>query len=170
MQQFGNAMYLSDPQSPAVLAAIAELQQGTALSREAAIDAIARLARESPASGRSLLVYARLMFWGYLTPERAADELAGCLSANAFLSRRVFERQELAACFGVSLLKHLTSLSAQECVDQFDFSETSPLAAAPEQDTDETWCFVPPASGFFSVVETILLAQFLCKWHKKVLV
>ena len=34
--------------------------------------------------------------------------------------------------------------------------------------TEDVWCYIPPPTGFFSVIENIIYAKFICKLNNKI--
>jgi hypothetical protein len=166
MLQFGNAMYRHDTQNDAIMALIKDFQARPE-SRPVLIEQLRALVKANPLPGRSAMVYARLMFWGYIPHERALDDLAAVLNLESFNRLGAFERIELASCLGPRLTVDLMSLTLDEAAQYCDFSGLH-IQVQREYEADEVWVYSPPPTGFFSVIENIVLAQFLCKLYKKV--
>ena len=83
MMQFGTALYKDDCQSKEILEFIEIMKSGADLSTES-IDRIRKLTRQSASPGRSILVYARLFFWGFINYDQAIDDLTGSMDLESF--------------------------------------------------------------------------------------
>ncbi len=164
MMQFGNAIYRDDLQSSEVMSFIAKFQ-AEIHPAEPAIHQLRKLVRTAPKPGRSLLVYARLLFWGYVSYDDALEDILGALSIENFNQLGAFERIEIATCFGPRLLSTLMSVEISYVRKYREFSDN--LSINYQFDSDEVWCYTPPPTGLFSVVENILLAKYLCLLQRK---
>ena len=165
MLQFGNALYRHDVQNAAIMALIKAFQAQPEI-RPALVEQLRALVRANPLPGRSAMVYARLMFWGYIPYELALADLAAVLNLESFNRLGAFERIELASCLGPRLTADLLRLSLDEAAQYRDFASLH-IQVQSEYEADEVWVYSPPPTGFFSVIENIILAQFLCKLYKK---
>jgi hypothetical protein len=165
MLQFGNAMYPHDAQNGDIMALVKAFQLQPE-SRPALIEQLRALVKASPTPGRSLLVYARLTFWDRIPYALALDDLAMAINLEGFNRLGAFERIELACCLGPRLTSDLLKLSLEDAAQYRDFDRLH-IQVQREYEADEVWVYSPPPTGFFSIIENIILAQFLCALQKK---
>jgi len=165
MLQFGNAMFVDDPQNNELMPLIGAFQRLPESRLEIALK-VRDLVKASDFLGRSLLVYARLMFWGYISEEMANEDLATLLSEASFDHLGAFQRVELVSCLGPNLASTLINLPFSRATQYRDFNSSN-WEVQRHYEADEVWLYTPPPTGFFSIIENIILAQFLCALQKK---
>ena len=167
MMQFGTALYKDDCQSKEILEFIEIMKSGADLSTES-IERIRKLTRQSASPGRSILVYARLFFWGFINYDEAIDDLTGSMDFESFNRLDAFERIEISSCLGPRLASKLTGIDITEARDYRDATcDDVNVDFAVDFESDEIWCYTPPPTGFFSVIENILIAKFICRLQRK---
>ena len=168
MMQFGLVSYQDQPDYASSLAFIEYYKR----SRE--MDAMGRTLLHNALSknsgiGKAVLMFARLYFWGQLDIDSVHKELANKITAENYQCADVFEKQELFDCLGQELLSqfigtdfHFSDVfTGWESIDYaMDLSNINP-------DPDIIWSYIPPPTGFFSVIENIVLAKFFCKINNK---
>lgn len=165
MLQFGNAMYKNDFQNSMVMDFIKQFQADIE-SPSTAIRLLKNMVKVSTEPGRSILVYARLFYWGYISYDDALKEISHALTLEKFNKLGFFERTEIATCFGPRLTSELLQIDISEARKYGEIYDTK-IVVNDHFESDEVWCYVPPPTGFFSIVENILLAKFLCILQKK---
>lgn len=124
---------------------------------------------ENTAIGKAALIYARLYFWGLVKINDLIRVLKDRLNNNNFNQLGIFERHELELCLGYELLsaflnEKVTSISNI-------LLPTNDLRKIKEEEkliTEDVWCYIPPPTGFFSVIENIIYAKFICKLNNKI--
>lgn len=133
---------------------------------EPSISKLRELVRNCENPQHRLLIYVRMFYWGYISYDEALIDLEKHLSTEKFNAFDAFERTEIATCLGPRLTSILSSIDISEAKRYRECSSKSDLSSE-ELPDDEIWCYKPPPTGFFSVVENIVLAKFLCKLHRK---
>ena len=167
MLQFGNALYKNDHQSKEILEFIELIRIGEKLST-GEIEKIRALTTQTTYPRRSLLVYVRLFFWGYITYDEASLDLVNLLGPDTFKSFDAFERTEIVTCLGPRLASILTGIDISDLKNYGDGASNEisvDFNSRPE--SDEIWCYTPPPTGFFSLIENILIAKFICRLQGK---
>ena len=168
MMQFGLVSYQDQPDYASSLAFIEHFK------RARAVDPVARkLLRDALATnnsiGKSALMTARLHFWGHLDHTATRLELNSRVTSDTFSAADVFEKQELFDCLGPALLADLigSEFDTSSLYTGWDTADYITDLSGINPSPQEAWCYVPPPTGFFSVMENIVLAKFFCKVHNK---
>ena len=130
----------------------------------ALIDALRAWIRHTPTHPKALAIYARMVFWGCIDYASARADLAPCIDAAAFNAMEIGFKEELVACLGRRLLHELTGLAFTDIDYYLDHCLNAPRAGTAAR-SSETWYYQPPKSGFFSVIENIVMAKFVCHFH-----
>jgi hypothetical protein len=168
MMQFGAALYKDDSQNTEILEFIQIMKLGKKLPTEI-IEKFRHLTRQSLQLGRSVLIYSRLYFWGYINFDEAVQDLSNLLGSENFHKLDAYERTEIASCLGPRLTSQLTGIDIKELIDYKITAQEEAVYNFPiEYESDEIWHYTPPPSGFFSIVENILIAKFICHMHRKI--
>ena len=162
MRQFGNLYCKNDPEIVRFLEEFASQGMSSGLS----ICKLRELVRNSENPKNRLLIYVRMFFWGYIGYDEAIEDLEKHLSAENFNAFDAFERTEIATCLGPRLTSILSGIDIFDAKYYREFPAKS-NSAAEVLIEDEIWRYIPPPTGFFSVIENIVLAKFLCKLHGK---
>ena len=163
MIQFGSMSCSNDPQIVFFLEKLVSKKNDT----QSTINTLRDLIKSKEKFQHRLLIYVRMVFWGYITPDEAREDLANRFTSTDFNSSSAFDRTEIASCLGPRLTSELTKLDIHQVIRYHDCFD-SEYTIDQSYDGDEIWCYTPPATGLFSIVENIILAKFLCRLHKKV--
>jgi len=168
MNQFGRVTYQGQPdyiksmnfvESFKLIYSINESNHG--IIREAV--------SENLAIGKAALIYARLYFWGFVKITDLIRVLKERLSNNNFNQLGMFERQELELCLGHELLSAFLNETVTSISDILNLTNDSISVKEKEKNrAEEVWCYIPPPTGFFSVIENIIYAKFICKTNNKI--
>jgi hypothetical protein len=169
MMHFGMVSYQAEPDYAASLAFVDHYKQ-TSVIDDAGILLLEAALDSAKGVGKSVLILARLFFWGQVSSTFVLQALASKVTQSSFEEANVYEKQELFDCLGISPLAQLIGTgfdfsSLSTAWDDSDFSVNVDLV---NPKPDETWTYIPPPTGFFSVIENIVLAQFFCKINNKV--
>jgi hypothetical protein len=163
MIQFGSMSCANDPE---IVSFLKELVTKTK-DAQSTINTIRELIKTDLNFHHRLLIYVRMVFWGYITQDEARDDIANRFNISKFNASSSFDRTEIASCLGPRLTTEFANIDIQQAIRYQDCFDAEYLVSK-DYDGDEIWIYTPPATGFFSVVENIILAKFLCTLHRKI--
>lgn len=168
MMQFGLVSYQAEPDYGSSLAFVDRYKRNPVMDETGILLLEAALAA-AKGIGKSVLIVARLFFWGQLSRTFVLQSLASKVTRSNFDQADVYEKQELFVCLGQPVLSELIGndfnfSTLSTAWDDFDYSADLNLT---NSKPDETWTYIPPPTGFFSVIENIVLAKFFCKINNK---
>lgn len=110
--------------------------------------------------GKTLLVIVRLFYWNYITIDELKILLDGRLTLANFQLTDLWEKQEIYHCLGSELLNSFFSWEFPLKILE-SYGEVQRINVLSEKsEWQNDWCYVPPNTGFFSVVENIIMAKF----------
>jgi|GEM_PF-4240200 len=162
MIQFGSMSCANDPEIVSFLERLVRKPEAT----QSTINKLRELIKTDENLQHRLLIYVRMVFWGYITADEAREDIANKISLVDFNSSSAFDRTEISSCLGPRLTTEIAKIDIQEAITYGDCFNAG-YAVSQDYVGDEIWCYTPPATGFFSVVENIIIAKFLCAMHKK---
>lgn len=125
-----------------------------------------RLIQDPQYFSHRFLIFVRMFFWGYLSYEDVLSETKNRLVKEDFDSFSIFDRTEISSCLGPRLTSDLYGIDFQTSIG-YRNSFDSNFSISTEFDINEVWCYTPPPTGFFSIVENIVNAEFLCALYRK---
>ena len=168
MMQFGLVSY-QDQRDYASSLTFVEHYKGQGIVDETGKALLLAALKMSESIGKSVLICARLFFWGQLERSFVRIELAERINKQSFDAADVFEKQELLDCLGEDMLAGFigTNFDFAKLNTRWNPADYSKELVESSSAYDETWIYIPPPTGFFSVIENIVLARFFCLLNKK---
>jgi len=120
----------------------------------------------NPAIGKALLIYVRLFFWKMISLYDLISAIKDKVNYVNYNKLGIFEKNELECCLGHELMcaflgqkiQPINELTNLKCL----YIETEGFGS-----DEEVWTYIPPPTGFFSIIENIVYAKFFCKLQNK---
>lgn len=120
----------------------------------------------NPAIGKALLIYVRLFFWKMISLYDLISAIKDKVNYVNYNKLGIFEKNELECCLGHELMcaflgqkiQPINELTNLKCL----YIETEGFGS-----DEEVWTYIPPPTGFFSIIENIVYAKFFCKLRNK---
>lgn len=166
MLQFGTITYQDTVDFPKSMIFVDEFKKTYKLN-EISHQLIKNAIESNPGIGKALLIYARLFFWKIIDIYDFIQVARSKINTENYKRLGIYERNELECCIGYDLLRALTDnnvLSINKILNVLPPSEGQNYINT----DDEVWCYIPPPTGFFSIIENIIYAKFFCKLRNKI--
>ena len=166
MLQFGLISYRDDPDYEESMEFISKFLDPSAIN-DVHLNFIKFGIKKNPKIGKALLVAVRLYYWKYINHDELRALLDERLDLVNFTNADLWEKQEIFHCLGSDFLNTFFTwehpwriLESYGTTQDYNFNSI-------DADWQNDWCYSPPPTGFFSVIENIIIAKFFFSLHKR---
>jgi len=128
---------------------------------------IVNAVESNPTIGKALLIYVRLFFWKLITLYDLIPLIKDRVNYENYNNLGIFEKNELQCCLGHELLCAFLGEKIQ-AFNEITNPNRYPDIVGDSSDASEVWTYIPPPTGFFSIIENILYAKFYCRLRNKI--
>lgn len=168
MIQFGSLTYRGSRDYEASLRFI-EYYKNKKILDEVGVNLLRKAIDVSEGVSKSILIACRLYFWNQIDLNLLKELLSGRLTETSYGHFSNFDRQELLDCLGPSILSNFAgeNIDFSSLNTNFDYRYSSRKFKLDVSYPEDVVYYLPPPTGFFSVIENIIIGKFVCALNGK---